>query len=436
MGADEDLRLGAAMSPGRQQWARETLETIFRRERSQMLAVLIRLTGDFSLAEDALQEAFTEALARWPAEGVPPRPGGWITTTARRRAIDVVRRARRFRRREEALERLASAPSDAFQEPSVLAGEDGGPHDDRLRLLFTCCHPALSLESQVALTLRMVAGLSTREIARGFLSAESAMAQRLVRAKHKIRGAEIPFRVPPAADLPRRLEAVLAVIYLVFNEGYTSSGHGGLIREDLCEESVRLCRLLDELLPGQPETEGLLALLLLQGARRLARTGPTGELITLERQDRSQWDAAMIQEGRALVEIALRRGHAGSYQIQAAIAALHAEAGTAAETDWPQIAALYDLLLRRYPTPVVELNRAVAVGIAVGPAAGLALIDGLESRGELARYHLLAAARAELMVRMGDRAAAESSFRRAIEECSNPVERKHLERRLADVTGS
>jgi RNA polymerase sigma-70 factor (ECF subfamily) len=411
----------------------ETLEALFRRERSGILAVLIRQTGDFSLAEDALQEAFAEALARWPQDGVPPRPAGWITTTARRRAIDVVRRARTFRRRREVLEGLMAAEGAAFAAPVVLAGEDGEPRDDRLRLLFTCCHPALSLESQVALTLRMVAGLTTREIARAFLSAEPAMAQRLVRAKHKIRAAAIPFRVPAASDLPARVDAVLAVIYLVFNEGYTSSGDSGLVRDDLCGETVRLGRLLNELLPGHAEVEGLLALMLLHTARRAARTGPEGELVTLENQDRELWDRPLIAEGCALVETALRRGRAGPYQIQAAIAALHAEAPAAERTDWPQIAALYALLLRLQPTPVVELNRAVAIGMAAGPAAGLALIDGLDARGELRGYHLLSAARAELLVRTGDRAEAARSYRRAIEECANPAERAHLERLLAEL---
>lgn len=432
MSTDGEARIERAHQAEHDERARETLETVFRRERSQILAVLIRLTGDFSLAEDALQEAFAEALARWPADGVPPRPGGWITTTARNRAVDVVRRARTFRRRAEALERLAAASPATVQEPVVLAGEET-PHDDRLRLLFTCCHPALSLESQIALTLRMVAGLTTREIARAFLASEPTMAQRLVRAKHKIREAEIPFRVPPAADLPRRLEAVLAVIYLVFNEGYASTGDDALVREELCAEAIRLCRLLDELLPGRPPVEGLLALMLLHAARRPARTGPEGELITLERQDRRLWDAGMIEEGLSLVETALRRGRAGSYQIQAAIAALHAEADSAEATDWPQIAALYALLLARQPSPVIELNHAVAVGMAAGPTAGLELIDGIEARGGLDGYHLLAASRAELMARLGDRAAAGDSFRRAIEECTNPVERAHLAKRLVEM---
>lgn len=417
--------------------ARVVLDLIFRRERPQILAVLIRLTGDFTAAEDALQEAFAEALRRWPQEGVPPNAGAWITTVARRRSIDVVRRARTFRRKSEALERLQAAEPVSHEEPVAVDAEaDGVPRDDRLRLLFTCCHPALSTESQVALTLRMVAGLSTREIARAFLSEEKTMAQRLTRAKEKIRGAQIPFRVPPAAELADRLDAVLAVIYLVYNESYSATSDAGLVREELCQEAIRLARLLDQLMPAQAEVEGLLALMLLHAARRHARVSAQGELITLERQDRSLWDRAMIEEGCALVERALRRGRVGPYQIQAAIAALHAEAPSPERTDWPQIAALYALLLRLQPSPVIELNRAVAIGMAAGPAAGLALIDGIDARDELRGYHLLSAARAELLVRSGDRARARRYYEQAIQECSNPAERSFLQRRLTEYAGS
>ena len=417
--ADEDAHMDGA------------LEHVYRHERPQILAVLIRLTGDFALAEDAVQEAFAEALTHWRRHGVPPRPAAWITTTARRRAIDVVRRVRNFQRKRAALLRLAEEVS--LDEQVSLPGEDGTPYDDRLRLIFTCCHPALSLESQIALTLRMVAGLDTREIARAFMCPETTMAQRLVRAKAKIRDATIPFRVPPAAELPERLDAVLAVIYLVFNEGYTSTADAPLVREDLCTEAIRVCRLVAELMPGEAEVEGLLALMLLHHARRAARTGAAGELITLDKQDRTLWDRTPIREGTALVERALRRGRVGTYQIQAAIAALHVQASTPEQTDWPQIAALYALLLRLQPTPVVELNHAVAVGMAVGPEAGLALIAAITQSGRLETYHLLSAARAELLDRCGRSEEAAAEFRRAIQLCTNPVERTHLQHRLAQA---
>ncbi|HET9441183.1 MAG TPA: RNA polymerase sigma factor [Longimicrobiales bacterium] len=413
--------------------ARVVMDLLFRRERSQILATLIRLTGDFTTAEDALQESFAEALTVWPRDGVPPNPAAWITTVARRRAVDVIRRAHTFRKKTDVIERLQLAEPTSHEPVIVESEGDGVPRDDRLRLLFTCCHPALSLDSQVALTLRMVAGLTTREIARAFLSTDASMAQRLVRAKEKIRRADIPFRVPAANELPDRLEAVLEVIYLVFNESYASTSAAPLVRQDLCDEAIRLGRLLDELLPAQPEVEGLLALMLLHSARNPARVDADGQLVTLEVQNRALWDRARIEAGRALTERALKRGRVGVYQIQAAIAALHAEAATPDQTDWRQIAALYRLLLYMRPSPVVELNHAVAVGMAAGPAAGLELIAQIEAHGELLNYHLLPVARAELLVRNGEAARAAECFRAALLLCTNDAERAHLTRRLASI---
>ena len=416
--------------------ARETAERVFRADRAALVAGLIRLCGDFALAEDAVHDAFLTALDRWPVDGVPPNPAGWIATTARRRALDRVRRARTFRDKAEVLARLAGHGALAAGQPTVVEGEDGGPRDDRLRLLFTCCHPSLAVEAQIALTLRTVAGLSTREIARAFLVPDTTMGQRLVRAQNKIRDAGIPFRVPPRSALESRLQAVLGVLYLVFNEGYAGTESDRLIRKELCVEAIRLARLVVELMPGEAEPQGLLALMLLHHARGQARVSPEGELVLLEAQDRALWDAGMIREGSALVEAALRKGKVGPYQIQAAIAALHDQAATPADTDWPQIAGLYSVLARLQPTPVVRLNRAAAVAMAEGPGAGLRMLDALASDPALDRFHLFHAARADLLRRDGALSAAAESYRAALELCRSPVEQRYLRRRLAEVEGA
>jgi RNA polymerase sigma-70 factor (ECF subfamily) len=410
---------------------KSAVDVAFREEWGRVVATLIRTTGDWDLAEECAQDAFAQALARWPKDGIPGRPGAWLTTAARNRAIDVLRRKAvgAAKLREVAL----ATPPDPGPHPGHETDHSGVP-DDRLRLMFTCCHPALSLEARVALTLRTLAGLTTAEIARAFLASEATMAKRLVRAKQKITRAGIPYRVPPAHLLPERVPGVLGVLYLLFNEGYAASAGADLIRQNLSAEAIRLARVLVRLMPDEPEAAGLLALMLLHDARRLARVDASGDLVTLEDQNRSQWDAAEISEGVAVLDGALRYGRPGPYQIQAAIAACHVTAPAADQTDWAQIAALYGRLAEFLPTPVVELNYAVAVGMARGPAAGLALVEALAAIGKLAGYHLLPATRADFLRRLGRLPEAAVAYADALELAGTDAERRFLRRRLAETS--
>jgi len=401
---------------------------------TRIVATLIGACGgDFQLAEDAFQEALLAALEHWPTDGVPRQPDAWLITTARRKAIDQLRRDQTLARKREQLERLLGLEQASVQVESGGRAEET-LEDDRLRLIFTCCHPALAVEAQIALTLRTVAGLDTVEIARAFLVSPDTMAKRLTRARSKIRDARIPYQVPADHQLPDRLTSVLTVIYLVFNEGYLSVNSESLMRTELCDEAIRVARLLLALMPDEPEVRGLLALMLLIDSRRSARTSIEGDLQTLEQQDRSLWDSDKIDEGVTLVEGALRLRRPGPFQLQAAIAAVHAESRSSSETDWTQIALLYGQLLRFQPSPVVELNRAAAVGMACGPEQGLRLMDELMAANVLPDYYLLPAARAELLRRAGRRPEAAASYRQALGMCSNAVERRYLERRLREVT--
>ena len=405
-----------------------TIEQIYREDSGRILATLIRLLGDFDLAEEAVQEAFAAAVEHWPRDGTPANPRAWLVSAGRNKAVDLLRRRARFEAKRDELARLSALAEEVSETPeeTMLA-------DDRLRLIFTCCHPALPREAQVPLTLRTLCGLSTEEIARAFLVPLPTMAQRLVRAKQKIRNAGIPYRVPADEELPDRLDTVLLVVYLVFNEGYNATSGDVLVRRELCGEAIRLGRLLHSLIPDAAEAQALLALMLLHDSRRDARTSASGEIVLLEEQDRSKWHREQIREGLELTERALGGGAKGPYALQAAIAAVHARAKRPEETDWHRIAALYELLLREQPTPVVELNRAVAVAMASGVAEGLRLLDGLAKRGDLKGYYLLPAARGDLLRRMGDWKAAADAFGDALLLVANDTERRFLQRRVAEM---
>lgn len=406
---------------------RETLDGVYRSDSRRIFATLVRLVGDFDLAEEAMHEAFRAALEQWPRDGVPDNPRAWLVSTGRFKAIDAIRRRARFDPLED---RAGEVEAATALDP--MPGEGESVEDDRLRLIFTCCHPALREDAQVALTLREVCGLTTEEIANAFLTPAPTLAQRIVRAKAKIRDARIPYQVPARAELQERLDSVLRVIYLVFNEGYSASSGSSLTRRDLSGEAIRLGRLLIELLP-EPEAEGLLALMLLQESRRAARTSPTGDLVLLDEQDRSRWNGEQIAEGIARVRNALASGRAGPYTIQAAIASVHAEAPAAAATDWGRIVELYDALGRIDPSPIVELNRAVAVAMRDGPEAGLALVDAILGRGDLSDYRLAHAARADFCRRLGRTDDARASYQRALALTRQETERRFLERRLAEL---